>query len=744
MKHIFDKIIVIALICVGFTACYDEKMEWNDPNRHPVAEDLPLALQEKISRYDALNTYTQTKLGVGISYDLFVNDEAYRNLILENFDGVTPGNEMKQDALMKADGTLDFTKADAFVQLMQSNGLTIYGHTLVWHNQQRASYLNSLIAPTILPGPAGESLIDGSFEDGMGAWSPNFNAQDYAIVTNEALDGTHSLQATVGSGASGKYDAQLTSPSFPIIAGHHYEISIWVKCSGDGKIGLDFPNGDLGNQYPWTDDAELAPVGPAWTEVKYNTELSGDPAMIAQADNSAMTFRLLLGAAPSVTYYIDNVTVIDLDAEPEEVNYVENGNFETGDLTGWTAQNAGAGIEVSADAKYEGNYGLKGISSSTSSNDWDLQFKPTATLTLDDTKTYTFSFMIKSDIEGKGRISFPGGMNGNEYPHLNWDGTGAAREFITTSAWKQISFDVINTSSLTTQFDLGLVPDVTYYIDNVKLVEKVAESAPVNRAPIIIEKTMEEKAHIIDSVLNRYVTDVAAHFAGKVVAWDVVNEALNDNGTLRKGTEDAGASVFYYGYYLDRDYVVTAFKAARAADPAAKLFINDYSLESASGAKLDGLIELVNYIETNGTTVDGIGTQLHLNINWTDSAALDRMFQKLGATGKLIKITELDVAISSESEPASPVVATAAQLEKQAKLYELVALMYNKYIPENMRYEVTVWGVTDNEQEHVYWLKNDVPCLWDANYARKWAYKGFCDGLAGRDVSVDFPGTLEY
>jgi GH35 family endo-1,4-beta-xylanase len=212
---------------------------------------------------------------------------------------------------------------------------------------------------------------------------------------------------------------------------------------------------------------------------------------------------------------------------------------------------------------------------------------------------------------------------------------------------------------------------------------------------------------------------------------------------LRKGEENAGASTFYYGFYLDRDYVVTAFKAARTADANAKLFINDYGLEGSSGNKLDGLIDLISYVESNGAAIDGIGTQLHLNINWTDSAALDRMFQKLAQTGKLIKISELDVAISSESEPSSPVAATAEQQEKQAMLYELVALMYNKYIPENQRYGITVWGISDNAKEHEYWLKNDVPCLWDADYARKWAYKGFADGLAGRDVSVDFPGTLQ-
>ncbi|MDR1763260.1 MAG: endo-1,4-beta-xylanase, partial [Dysgonamonadaceae bacterium] len=172
--------------------------------------------------------------------------------------------------------------------------------------------------------------------------------------------------------------------------------------------------------------------------------------------------------------------------------------------------------------------------------------------------------------------------------------------------------------------------------------------------------------------------------------------------------------------------------------------INDYGLESASGNKVDGLIEYVKYIESQGAQVDGIGTQLHLNINWSDTTAIDRMFQKLAATGKLIKVSELDVAISSESDPASPVAPTADQYAQQAELYRFVANSFTKNVPEAQRYGITVWGISDNEQEHVYWLTNDAPNLWDADYARKHAYKGFCDGLAGRDVSADFSGELQY
>jgi GH35 family endo-1,4-beta-xylanase len=750
--------LMLAALLVGLNGCYDEKMAWGDPYSHPATQELPLPLQEKIARYEASNAYTTATLGAGINFNLYTTDETYRNLVNQNFDEITPSNELKQDALMKNDGTLDFSRADVFINDLLAQGqLTIYGHTLVWHNQQKAGYLNSLIAPAILPGPAGSSLIDGSFEEGMDAWSPNFNAQDYSINTDEHLDGVQSLKAVIGSGAAGKYDAQLTSPSFPIISGHHYEISIWIKCSGQGEIGLDFPNGELGNQYPWTNGAELATVGSTWTEVKYNTDLSGGSAMIATADNAAMTFRLLLGKVASVDYYIDNVTVIDLDAVPQEINLVENGNFESGELNPWATSNQGAGISVSEEAKYDGTYGLKAVSGASSSNEWDLQFQ-TPEITLDPSKFYSVSFMVKSDVEGSARISYSGFSN--NYPWTNWDGTGAAAQFATSSLWKEITYDLAtdytdpSLPKIKLSFDFGKLPNVTYYIDNVKVVEKQAVAASIYSfrlanslyaGPIIIEKTPEEKRAILDPVFRNYITEVASHYAGKIVAWDVVNEPMNENGTVRTGEENLqSASTFYWQYYLGNEYAVTAFKAAKIADPNAKLFINEYNLESASGLKLDGLLEYVEYIENNGAQIDGIGTQMHLNINWIDTTSIERMFQKLAATGKLIKISELDIAISQESNPASPVQPTAEQYERQAELYRFVANAYTQYIPENQRYGITLWGVSDNENEHQYWLTNDAPCLWNAKYERKHAYKSFCDGLAGRDVSADFSGELVY
>ncbi len=151
--------------------------------------------------------------------------------------------------------------------------------------------------------------------------------------------------------------------------------------------------------------------------------------------------------------------------------------------------------------------------------------------------------------------------------------------------------------------------------------------------------------------------------------------------------------------------------------------------------KLEGLIAYVEYIELQGAKVDGIGTQMHISYT-SDKDLIAQMFEKLAATGKLIKVSELDVRLDTDDP-------TTEQLAEQAEMYQYVMDMYKQYIPEAQRYGITIWGVSDNADEHEYWLPGDAPNLWDANYERKHAYKGVADGLAGKDVSEDFSGDLQ-
>ncbi len=744
---------MLVTFILSLNSCYDEKMEWNDPYTHPAAKDLPLELQEKISRYEALNAYANFKLGVGIGFDLYMKDEAYRNIVNQNFTDVTAGNEMKQSSLMNGSGVLNFTNVDKVLDELKAAGLTVYGHTLVWHSQQQATYWNSLISPTIIPGTPGSSLIvNGDFEAGLDGWDPPYYKEAVTQSVDFAVDGTHSMRVAVGDWGGDKYNMQINSPKFQIINGHKYEISFFIKSDIEGKVGLDFPNANLTNQYPYTNGAALTTTTSAWTKVTYNPTTTPD-GMVAMAYNNAMYFRFLLGTVKDCTYYIDGVEVIDLDAAPEVpdyVNLVAHGTFEeytAGDTNrgypDWNSWGASSSGEISADGDgYKGGKCLI-IHSVGATANYGVQATTNLTGAFIVGHEYHVEAMMKSSVgNGSVRIQFQGGA---EATYLNANPIG--------TSWIKVehNFTAANANDKLF-FDLGEV-SADYYIDDVVVYDVTATAAlksKVLRAgPIVIDKTMEEKVAILEPAFIKYITDVASHFAGKVAAWEVVNEPMNENGTVHTGEENLKATdVFHWQYYFGKDYAVIAFKAARAADPNAKLFINDFGLESANGNKADGLIEYVKYIDANGGHVDGIGTQLHLNLNWSDTTAIGNMFTKLAATGKLIKVTELDIAIDPASSagkgPGSPVAPTFEQLKKQAEMYEYVARMYTKLIPVAQQYGITVWGVSDEVSQHQYWLPNDVPCLWNANYQRKYAYKGFADGLAGKDVSADFSGELQY
>ena len=166
---------IIILSSALFLSCEDDLMEWGkDADKGEVTTaELPLGLAEKISRYDALNTYTDFILGNGIGVDLYLNDEVYRTITNENFDDVTAGYAMKHGAMVNSNGELNFATIDNFIAKTKEAGLTVYGHTLAWHQNNNASYLNGLIAPTVIPGSSGANSLDlTSLRDGsLNGWA---------------------------------------------------------------------------------------------------------------------------------------------------------------------------------------------------------------------------------------------------------------------------------------------------------------------------------------------------------------------------------------------------------------------------------------------------------------------------------------------------------------------------------------------------------------------------------------------
>ncbi|WYZ40900.1 hypothetical protein EsH8_IV_001241 [Colletotrichum jinshuiense] len=205
-------------------------------------------------------------------------------------------------------------------------------------------------------------------------------------------------------------------------------------------------------------------------------------------------------------------------------------------------------------------------------------------------------------------------------------------------------------------------------------------------------------------VIETHIANVVGHYKGACYSWDVVNEALADDGTLRD-------SVF--SRTLGADFLPVSFRAAAAADPAAKLYYNDFSLEFNSG-KTDGAVRIVQDLKAAGARIDGVGFQAHFQVGKTPSAqALAGVMGRFVDLGLEVALTELDVR--HDKLPADE-----AAVQQQARDYAGVV----KACVDNAKcVGVVVWEFTDKYS----WIPATFQgagdaCLFDKDMQPKPAY----------------------
>jgi endo-1,4-beta-xylanase len=208
--------------------------------------------------------------------------------------------------------------------------------------------------------------------------------------------------------------------------------------------------------------------------------------------------------------------------------------------------------------------------------------------------------------------------------------------------------------------------------------------------------------------MSNHIATVVGRYQGKIGGWDVVNEALNEDGTLRESS---------WKKIIGEDYLLKAYQFAHAADPQAELYYNDYSLENAP--KREGAIALIKKLQAQGVHIAGVGLQGHYKMDWPTPAQVDETIAAFSHLGVKVMITELDMdvlppATRSQSAEVSMNFALQAKLnpytnglpdDVQQQLAKRYADLFTVFVKhKDCVSRVTFWGVTDRGS----WL-NDWP-----------------------------------
>lgn len=226
--------------------------------------------------------------------------------------------------------------------------------------------------------------------------------------------------------------------------------------------------------------------------------------------------------------------------------------------------------------------------------------------------------------------------------------------------------------------------------------------------------------------MRNHITTVVSRYKGRIHGWDVVNEAVLDDGSLRKSK---------FMDIIGEDYIHLAFEFAHAADPQAELYYNDYSMSNP--AKRQGVVRLVEDLLSKGARVDAIGMQGHLGLSYPAVGAFGRSIEAFAKLGVKVMITELDITVlPTISEDMGAEVSLnydyrgklnpypdGLPKEIEIELYARYADFFELFIRhKDVISRVTLWGISDRDSWRNDWPmkgRTDYPLLFDRQYNAK-------------------------
>ena len=684
---------------------------------YSVQKPTSVAQYEYLNNYDVLKSYLDCaknpnfKLGLAASVSDFVQQGVVYEAVTTNFDEMTAGNAMKYASVVADDGTMNFSTVSNFVDVAKAAGITIYGHTLGWHAQQNMTYLNGLIADKeITVDPGDMEVVQDAYFDYSKYTDYPFYVMGY---TPEFVDGC------MVSHYPGEWYQYFVADQIPTSVGLNYKLTVCIQGSAPGSLNAQF--GNWGNLLEQT-----VSFNEDWQEV--SVEFANCPV-----ESSFVVFQPGTFDGDVRIKWL-KVTHTVAPSIGKEVPVIEH-DFSDGEpISGW-----GEGLKISVVD------GACVIENPSAAQNWDKQLCYEQTTPFENGKTYFLRLKVKGTKDGAIVAGF---QNPNGYV-----GCGDFPAFSVTTDWQEVKVSTTCTGDNATRllFNVGDYEGTLYFDDVCLFYEEKTN---------VIEMTPEEKKDTLTWALDNWVKGMMEATGGYVTAWDLANETVSGVDNDGDGFYDLQSSEngdpttnFYWTDYLgDIDYVRILESRARkyfkeyGGDPSKlKLFINDFNLESwwDGNKKVKSLVEWIKRWESDGVTkIDGIGTQMHVSyiLNEADQKAQEdaivNMFKILAASGKLIKISELDMGIVDKAFGTAVKTenVTYEQQLKMAEFYQFIISKYFEIIPVEQQYGITQWCATDSPADSG-WRPGEPTGLWDSSFKRKPTYAGFANGLAGKVIA---------
>ena len=727
MKKLYLLFIVASLSTLTVA---QERFELGKPNNDDYRYlDEYLALKDYID----YSKYPHFKLGAGTTVNDYLNNSLVRNLTNKNFTETVAGNAMKMASCVDGNGNMNFTTVKNYVNAATKAGLNVYGHTLAWHSQQPNGWLRKLLADKPAP-----ELTDGDVDVWSQISSKDFRTQQnvgwsadqnqYAFTLS--YDATNGLKVHTTK-AQNSWVVQFVAVSDILTTtGKTYKMTMTVRGSKAGKLHskLGDWNGGANADIPFTTEWQDV-------EVNYKATMSSNFLLLQCGD------------------FVGDIYIKTIKFEEKKKGQTIN----------------------------EERRCLKAHATAKQSEVWDNQlwFVPGSFAS---GASYVFTAEVRADKPAYASTQ----IHTSPGTYVTYEALGNINF---TTEWKTVTITgKFSAAGQSIALNLSeLADENNYYFDNVSLkiggVEKikngdfegtdvssfkVKENSGSVVAPTIIDNlsyvyipstiplTQQERHDTLVYAMDKWIKGMMNACDGKVKAWDLVNEAISGGGNdgsgnyalqhsegyNPNGTWDVGGDAFYWQDFMgDLEYVRQACRLARKYGPKdIVLFINDYNLESDwdGNKKLKSLINWIKKWEADGVTkIDGIGTQMHISYyensgtQTSKKNAITNMFRLMAATGKYVRVSEMDmgyVNASGNNVPTSSM--TETQHKNMANFYEWIIKQYLSIIPPAQQWGICQWCTTD-APANSGWRANTPVGIWDLNYYRKHVYAGFVRGLGG-------------